>query len=517
MKKIIAVLFVLCLITGTSYADTPYTFKDVDAIPVQKLVEDIPYYQFVKVFSDDPVFQLEEYTRDENVLIDHRGKVIENRSYLEIDKNICSYYDHNDKHLMIHKVALDNNGKSKFDPTYTDLRYYKDSSAYVFQTKVENFYKYGVISENGQILVQPKYDFAGDIYHDLLPVQLGNKIGLIDKNGSKILNFEYENITVTNTDVFCVKKDGIWYLVDKKGNKIKNTESSKAIKFNNSKNPLGIIHQGTMYYVVDTKGNRVFEHSDDEFYATEVLNCNILEYVSNQDYKFIPLDKKSNKYDIYTIYEDGIIKIVDRTTGNFDDYKYGLANDKLEMIVPIEWDYILKQDDKVYYMTQQISPTNKKIIIYFANFDKYINEKDVKKHENTLYNTTYYIVADADNKNMQGVYTKDQILIKPMYKSIKYIDSGFVATDKNNKLLYFDFNGNMISEINKIEDAPIIKNGIAYTDNGWVDANGNVIVTGFSPRTDFINGYALVHSSTKGDSNYYIVSLEKIKKLGGIK
>ena len=55
--------------------------------------------------------------------------------------------------------------------------------------------KWGFVDKNGNVVIQPKYDFASGFHEGLAVVRMNNKYGFIDKNGSLIIECKFQDAT----------------------------------------------------------------------------------------------------------------------------------------------------------------------------------------------------------------------------------------------------------------------------------------------------------------------------------
>ncbi len=76
--------------------------------------------------------------------------------------------------------------------------------------------KWGVINKNGQVLVQPKYDFMPVFSEfEMATIIENGKMGVIDTLGNSIVPSEYDDIRVINRQVFLVSQQQRWGVLKK--------------------------------------------------------------------------------------------------------------------------------------------------------------------------------------------------------------------------------------------------------------------------------------------------------------
>lgn len=101
---------------------------------------------------------------------------------------------------------LTSDGATKIEPNYTDIKQISRELNYYL---VNNNNKYGVINQNGNIVIYLEYDKIGIdesnfnpnginnayiLFEKCIPVRQNNKWGILDINGNVILPIEYDNI-----------------------------------------------------------------------------------------------------------------------------------------------------------------------------------------------------------------------------------------------------------------------------------------------------------------------------------
>ena len=81
--------------------------------------------------------------------------------------------------------------------------------------------KWGFKKTNGEILINPKYDFVSDFQHGVVIVKTNSKEGLINTSDSVIIYFgKYDDIYDFKDNRARVKKDNYFGIIDQNGNEI---------------------------------------------------------------------------------------------------------------------------------------------------------------------------------------------------------------------------------------------------------------------------------------------------------
>ncbi len=78
--------------------------------------------------------------------------------------------------------------------------------------------KFGVISNSGNYLIQPKYELLGSFGGDLAPYFNGEKWGYLNSKGQHVIAPLFEEASSFEDGLAIVKKDGFWGIIDNIGN-----------------------------------------------------------------------------------------------------------------------------------------------------------------------------------------------------------------------------------------------------------------------------------------------------------
>lgn len=81
----------------------------------------------------------------------------------------------------------------------------------------EMSFKYGIIKENGNFKVKPKYDFLSEIYNDRIIYLKDNKYGLLSSSGKVILSNQFDKISNYSEDSFVFSLKGKFGYIDDDG------------------------------------------------------------------------------------------------------------------------------------------------------------------------------------------------------------------------------------------------------------------------------------------------------------
>lgn len=79
--------------------------------------------------------------------------------------------------------------------------------------------KWGVINQQGKIVIPPTYDAISNFkHHGYAVVQKGGKSGLINSQGESVFPAQYKDLRVISKHLFGIESEGTWNVIDKRGN-----------------------------------------------------------------------------------------------------------------------------------------------------------------------------------------------------------------------------------------------------------------------------------------------------------
>ena len=318
-------------------------------------------------------------------------------------------------------IAIPNKSKAIFVCTY-DI----DDKEGTYKTKVINDKNEEILSGYDEITVIDNFDSKQNVWYEnnVLRVKKDGKYGLIDFDGNEVLSCEYEEIYALQgvTSNFIVKKDGNIGLVNEKGQTIIKAEYKKILALQEDyKNEYIIVSQDNKYGLISTSGEILIKPS---YESIKYLGSSSLFAV-----------KQNNNWKLYDTEENKII---------IDDGYKDIVEAKSENII------VINSDGE------------------YGIIDKENNKKIKPQYEDLKYAFSIYYIAKKDGK--YGVIdTENKTIIDFEYKNMMYIENGgFIQADKTDTVtILFDNNlgqkaEGIVSEINT--EIGYIK---LYTDNEY--------------------------------------------------
>ena len=380
--------------------------------------------------------------------------------------------------------------------------------------------KWGVIDENGDVIIEPSYEemmiipnnktdiflCTYDVNYDTgeystKALNSKNQEIFTEYNKVEAINNHDENDTLWYEDnVLKVQKDGKWGVINYDGKVLLNTEYDSIESVQGIKNALLIEKEGK-YGVADNEGKIIL----DPIYTgvTNLGKDNRSGYIVKNDeglYGIVDASKNvilENKYeeiekvygnDLYVVSQNGKQKIVNKDgqdvlTEGFDQItnilktkdsgviytsngKYGIMTLTGEIKIEAQYDNLVEAKANVFIATKD----NKRGIIDIDNQEKLPFD----------YNTiTYNEIGDiyvAEDENYNSQVMNNQFEVKQTGILIEInTDSGYFVLRQNDEYKYYNFK---FEEKNKKN---ILTNHTLYLDKkdnqyGYVDKDGNVVI-----------------------------------------
>ena len=304
-----------------------------------------------------------------NIVKNSENKVeVKNYSYYTVYDNGKFGVINNDGEIVIEPVydefiSIPNNSKPIFICTY-DL----NDADCTYKTKAINEKNEEILTGYDKIEAIDNFDSKQNVWYEdnVLRVSKNGKYGLINFNGEEILSCEYNEITALNgvKSNILIKKAGNVGLVNEKGQTIINAQYKDIIPLKEGyKNEYIIVNENNQYGLIDTSGTILIEP---KYESIKYLNSSILFAVKESGvWKLINTEEGN------IIIDGGYDDIVEAKTDSvvvIKDGKYGVINtNKEEKIAPQYEDlkyafsiyYISKKDGKygiINFENQEIKP-----------------------------------------------------------------------------------------------------------------------------------------------------------------
>ena len=245
-------------------------------------------------------------------ILDSNGNIIFNK---DLEYDIQSHYFEKDSIIIFREtiegkklnglVSID--GKVIIEPKYENIFCIKDSELYV----VKNEKKFGFINKSGEEVIPLIYDKVGfNINENLIPVLKDEKWGFINRKNETKIPFEYDDASAFLNGLAFVKKGENYGCINTK-NKVKVKFNLKKTKYPFFTNDLALFEENEKYGFINKKGKiKIPAIYDKAFpFVNELAYVEIngkVGYINEKGKEIIPV-----KYKQLWFENDGIIRFAD--------------------------------------------------------------------------------------------------------------------------------------------------------------------------------------------------------------
>ena len=366
-----------------------------------------------------------------NIVKDSDKKVeVKNYSYYTVYENGEFGVINNDGEIVIEPsydeiVSIPNNSKPIFLCTY-DVN---DADG-TYKTKALNEKNEEILVGYDKIEAIDNYDSKQNIWYEdnILRVSKNGKYGLIDFNGKEVLACDYDDIAAlkgVNSNII-IKKAGNVGLVNEKGQTIVPVQYKDILTLKEGyKNEYIVVNENDQYGVISTSGAILIEP---KFEMVKYLNSSSMFAVKESG-----VWKLINTEDGSTIIDGGYDNIVEARTDSIvvvKDGKYGVINtNKEEKIAPQYED--LKYAFSIYYIAKKdgkygiINLENQEIIPFEYISMVYVEGAGFVQADKA---ETETVIFDSNlGQKISGIISEVNI------------DKGYIKVYVNNEYKYYNF------------------------------------------------------------------------------
>lgn len=225
-----------------------------------------------------------------------------------------------------------------------DISYYDTQTFSEGLVAMEKNGSWGFMDTEGNIVIGFEYDGVSSFYNGISYVNKNGKAGIIDTEGNYIMDLIYDQIiTSENSDGFIVYKDGYYGYADSNGDILIGFEYSLIYEF--TENDVAIASKDGLKGLIDKSGNTLIDFNyNNIFWMGEDNN-----YLSVQDgYKYAIFDNKGNmilgfEFDFIGGLTNDVFVFSEVIEGSVHEIAYGLAGIDGNIIVEAQYDAIYNE------------------------------------------------------------------------------------------------------------------------------------------------------------------------------
>lgn len=343
-------------------------------------------------------------------LVDSLGKIIVEETYKHlVDGNRGMYIATNHQNK---KLLIQNTGKVVTEAKYDSICEFRADITPACIGK-----KWGYLSFSGKEMTKFQYDSVGTILLNLAYLKIKDKYGVINEQGKIIMPPDYEQLDITNPDILVGQKKDSVIVFSKEGvvlNRMTKPCQNYYCHFiykNNSR---------WRYYNSFEKKEYLYPEGIDTLY------CDFLTLFGGGDlYQIYGVNKSKSKngYGVVTVKGEEIIKakyedVILNSGWVKQNGKWGVVNRKDSIILPFEYDTIIKKEDdkyigKINKTTYMINADYKRVCIKRFFLDTPIDYWYIGKNKHVVvYANKKWGILDSTAQTMIIPMEYDSILIE---------------------------------------------------------------------------------------------------------
>ena len=377
--------------------------------------------------------------------------------------------------------VIDENGDIVIDPSYEEMIIIPDNKTDIFlctydvnydtgeySTKALNSQNKEIFTDYSKIEAIPNHDKNQNLWYEdnVLKVEKDEKWGTIDYTGKQLLPIEYDSIQALEgvENALLVEKNGKYGIADDTGRTLVDTTYAEITNLGKTNRDGYIVKDDTgLYGIVDNANNVILQNQYQEIQKVSGNNL----YVVTQDgtQKVV----NANGEDVLTQGFEriaGILKTEGQGVIFVSDGKYGVMALDGQVLIEAQYDNLVEAKANVFIATRG---DTQGIV-------------DINNAENVPFNYTsisYNETADiyiAEDENLNSNIMNNQFQIQQTGILIELnTDSGYFELRQGDEYKYYNFR----FEERDVKD--VLTNNtlfLAKQDNqyGYVDKQGNVVV-----------------------------------------
>lgn len=359
--------------------------------------------------------------------------------------------------------------------------------------------QFSIIDINNNILVPTGFryiDFSNQT-QNLGRALLSDKVGVLNKNGDIIIEPKYVNCEILSDDRIIVTDSNELFLTDRNGIQISNKISGNRIivkkYFENNVWLEKYFHliDNSKYGVLDSNFNVLLECKYDDYINfinndTFFTKYNGKNFVLNHLNKIIATFDFTFEFSSEHLLLDGRYNYIIRKDKSYSA-KYGILNDKYEIVLPMEYDWIdytfgvwkVKKGRSEYILDDNYNIIENSKYKRIGNFEKEgiscVEDENFKynfisKSGNQIFTLSFDAVILGSRSTLHNLFQH----IRSKYRS------GLCGVCRDSKWGYVDLSGNLKIECKYDEVSEFDKSGAAIVkfNSKWgvIDLDGNTVI-----------------------------------------
>ena len=405
--------------------------------------------------------------------------------------------------------VIEENGEIVIEPAYGEMIIIPDNKTDIFlctydvnydtgeySTKVLNSKNEEIFKDYVKIEAISNHDENNNLWYEknILKVQKDGKWGIIDFDGKNLLNIEYDNIEAIKgiENALLIQKDGKYGVADKEGRKILDVNYLEIDNLGETNRDGYIVKDDTgLYGIVDSSKKVILKNQYQEI--KKVYGNDLYVVVQDGNQKLVN-DKEEEILTKGFEQISAILKTKNQGIIYIENSKYGVMNLTGEVLIQAQYDNLVEAKSNVFIATKG----EKQGIVDIDN-----NEKVPFNYQSIIYNGTGDIYV-AEDENVDSYVMNSNFEIKQTGILIEINTSaGYFKLRLDDKYKYYNF------KFEERDKTQILSNNTLFLDKkdnkyGFVNKDGNVVVEYMYDDATEQNEYGFV--AVKKDGKWGVIN-----------
>lgn len=291
--------------------------------------------------------------------------------------------------------------------------------------------KFGFVDSNGEVVIEPIFENAGNFSQGKAAVLLSDRVGFIDSTGKIVIPCKYDWTNGFSKGYAMVKLNSKFGFIDLQGNEITPIRFDYAFHFNHG------------YSIVNQGGSKIGgKFSGGKFGVIDTTGKFVVKPIYEFIHAFRPIFFRGKEQLIAEVVRGSRVIIEDDNTLSLLFFKAGLIDATGKEVIPVEYgEFNFRDHNRIWAMKGRkwgmLNHYGKKLTPF-----KY-DESPQTRYEIYDSDTTYLDLVIVDSKygfiNLNG-----KEIIKSIYEDYRTFSEGLIGLQKDGKWGFVNLEGKVV-------------------------------------------------------------------------